>query len=70
MKHKVTKRFGQFKVGQIVDDKDIYIRRKIQEGGCTEPFEAKESKMVKNNYENKMVKNDYENKEDKKGGEK
>ncbi len=53
MKYKVTKAVGGLRVGQIVDDRDWYIRRKIQEGGCMEPVDEK--KMQKPKYENKMI---------------
>jgi hypothetical protein len=53
-KYKVTLRFGKYKVGDIVDDSDYYIRRKLAEGGCLEKI-SKENKMIK----------DYENKESK-----
>lgn len=49
MKYKVIKPFGVYKEGDIVDKKNLYIRRKIQEGGCLEPVEKKA-------YENKMQK--------------
>jgi len=79
MKYKVTKKFDKYRVGQVVDDKDIYIRRKIQEGGCLELYETKKSKteqpkkeekpekkMVKESYENKAMDDKYENKGDNK----
>jgi len=63
MKYKVTKKFGKYKVGQVVDDKDIYIRRKVQEGGCLEPYEVKTlKKMQKAEYENKAIESSAENK--------
>jgi hypothetical protein len=59
-KYKVTKPFNGFAVGTIVTDDTLYIRRKIQEGGCLE--EITEKKMIKEAGENKMVKNTGENK--------
>lgn len=64
-KYKVTKRFGKFSPGMIVDDSDRYIRRKIQEGGCTEPVNKSEKKMDSKKIENKMIPGSSENK---KGG--
>jgi len=64
MKYKVTKRFGKYREGQIVDDKELYIRRKIEEGGCLEVVkEKREKKMVKESYENKAMNDKIENKE-------
>jgi hypothetical protein len=60
MKYKVTLRFGKYKVGDIVDDSELYIRRKLAEGGCLELLKDKQT-FVK---ENKMIK-DYENKDGK-----
>ena len=63
MQYKVTKKFGKYPVGAIVDDRDVYIRRKLQEGGCLEKIENKhEEKMLKTKYDNKMVDKQPENK--------
>lgn len=60
MKYKVTKAFGSFKVGNIVSDSDLYIRRKIQEGGCLVP--VTEEKMEPKKIKNKMELDDSKNK--------
>ena len=76
MKYEVILPFGQYKKGQIVDDSVLYIRRKIQEGGCLKPIKEeelekrkeeafkkqKEKKMQKEEYENKMLKSKKEEK--------
>lgn len=66
-KYEVIKRFGKYKVGQIVNE-DLYIRRKLQEGGCLKEIEKAtyenkkaDKKMEKTTYENKMFKNTNEN---------
>ena len=68
MKYEVIKKTNSLRVGQIVDDRDPYVRRKIKEGGCLRPVEEKkEKKMDKISYENKMIDNkSIENKGDNK----
>lgn len=59
MKYKVILPFGEYRIGQIVDDSDRYIRRKIAEGGCLEVIQekavdpAREKKVMPGNYEKK-----------------
>jgi len=57
MEYVVTKRFGKYKEGDVVSDDLLYIRRKLEEGGCLE-------QKSKNVPENKML-NIKENKESK-----
>jgi hypothetical protein len=52
MKYKVIQNVGNLKVGDIVDDSDFYVRRKIEEGGCLEAIETKQVSVP----ENKMLK--------------
>jgi hypothetical protein len=52
--------FGKYRIGQIVDDSDYYIKRKVDEGGCLIP--VNEDKQMKSNYENKMMDVKTENK--------
>jgi 3-dehydroquinate synthase class II len=51
MKYEVIQDVGNFKVGDIVDDSDLYVRRKIEEGGCMKPIQEKQIKST----ENKML---------------
>jgi len=63
MKYEVIKKTGSLRLGQIVNDKDPYVRRKIQEGGCLKPLEKTEKKMDKTSYENKAIDSkSYDNK--------
>jgi hypothetical protein len=59
----VTKRVGKLQVGQIVNDSSLFVRRKLQEGDCLEPYKP-EKKMDNKTKENKMEKVKYENKEE------
>ena len=59
-KYRFVQKVGKFRVGQIVDDSDIRIRRLIQEGDALEPYKEEKKSDPPSN---KMVKSDYENKE-------
>jgi len=56
-KYKVIVPVGKLRKGQIVDDSDPYVRRKLREGGCLEEYKDKgaapENKAVKAAPENK-----------------
>lgn len=41
MKYRVIAPVGPYVVGQVVDDSDPYVRRKLREGDCLEPIRAK-----------------------------
>ncbi len=53
--YKVTKNVGKLRIGDIVDDSSLFVRRKLQEGDCLEPYKP-EKKMEKTKYENKEAK--------------
>jgi len=56
MKWKVLKSFGKYRVGAIVDDSDLYIRRKIKEGGgCLEKMKAGHENKMAGKIKNKGV---------------
>lgn len=69
MDYKVIKRFGKYNVGDIVSDKDYYIRRKLQEGGCLVEYnksDKTDKKSMPNDYQKKVMPGNYKNKGGKK----
>lgn len=51
-KYRVTKAFGNYKVGEILEE-SIVTRRKVREGGCLE----KMAPVVKNKMQPETAKN-------------
>lgn len=62
-KYEVTMRMGKLKPGQIVNDDNRYVRRKLKEqknnGDCLKLIEEK---MIEKKHENKMMNKKYEDK--------
>ena len=44
MTHRMTKKVGHLREGQLVSSSDPFVRRKIAEGGCTEELDKKAAK--------------------------
>jgi hypothetical protein len=52
--YEVIKVVAKWRLGQIVNDDDPYVRRKIQEGDCLK--HRPDIKSMDGNYENKAMK--------------
>lgn len=60
-KYKVTKPFGKYRLGAIVLDDKLYIRRKLDEGGCLERvYSEKELEELKVEAEKAKIKAEKE----------
>lgn len=62
-KYRITKKWGKYKVGQILND-SLEVRRKLEEGGCLEEVKEnyKPEKMETKPVKNKMESDDSKNK--------
>lgn len=62
IKYKLKRRIGKYRQGQIVSNKDPYIRRKLQEDKNDFEELKLESKKIKKEHSNKMLDIDFDNK--------